>query len=72
MEKFIINLLVSILGQMSPVLRESVILWLDDMQKRAAETPNPWDDMFVSFLRILLGAKSDADSGNQTDAGRQG
>lgn len=64
MEKFIINLLASILGQMSPAIRGSVIDWLDTLQKAAAETPNPWDDMFVSFLRVLLGAKSDGDTGN--------
>jgi len=56
MKEFIINLLGGILSNMSPEIRSAVVAWLDDMQAKAKETPNPWDDMFVSFLRILLGA----------------
>lgn len=67
MESFIINLIATVLGQMSPVIRESVNLWLDDMQKQAAETPNPWDDIFVLLLRVFLGARSGTDTGDKTD-----
>lgn len=58
MEQFLISILKGMLGQMSPAIRQSILDWLDSLQAAAAQTPNPWDDMFVSLLRILLGAKS--------------
>ncbi len=67
MEQFLISILKGMLGQMSPAIRLSILEWLDGLQDAAAKTPNPWDDMFVSLLRILLGAKRNGSEADTRD-----
>lgn len=55
MNSFIINLLVAILANMSPIIRDGMIAWLKQLEVDAKKTENPWDDIFVSFLKVLLG-----------------
>lgn len=55
MNSFIVNLLVALLANMSPIIRESMVGWLKQLEIEAKKTENPWDDIFVSFLKVLLG-----------------
>ena len=56
MDKWILGLLTKILTVISPELRLVVSEWLGDLETRAKATPNPWDDIFVTFLKLLLNA----------------
>lgn len=55
---WIINLIISALGSILPVLtpmiREALTAFLSDLYKKALETPNPWDDFVVKFLLRVL------------------
>lgn len=55
---WIINLIISALGSILPVLtpmiREALTVFLIDLYKKAVETPNPWDDFVVRFLLRIL------------------
>ena len=55
---WIINLIISALGSILPVLtpmiREALTAFLIDLYKKAIETPNPWDDFVVKFLMRIL------------------
>lgn len=47
-------ILASLVGNLSPALRETIKTWIIDMEKRAKETPNPYDDLLVAGLKILF------------------
>jgi len=51
----IINALGSILPVLTPMIREALTAFLNDLYKKAVETPNPWDDFVVKFLMRILG-----------------
>ena len=52
------SLLTRILTVISPDIRGLVDEWLKDLEDRAKATPNPWDDIFVAFLKMVLGVKT--------------
>ncbi|MQY78285.1 MAG: hypothetical protein GH151_03700 [Bacteroidetes bacterium] len=43
-----------ILDAISPNIRELLVNFVLSLSVEAAKTPNPWDDILVSILRILL------------------
>ncbi len=43
-----------LLEAISPHLRQLIIEFAKTLSLQAAETPNPWDDVLVSILKILL------------------
>ena len=56
MERIFITLLLMVIGNVTPAIRESLVGVLKTLEAEAKKTSNPWDDIFVSFLRVLLGA----------------
>ena len=54
MNEWIFRLIGLIVAVASPELRKALKEWLDILEKRAAETPNPWDDILVAMLRTIL------------------
>lgn len=44
-----------ILSQMTPAIKEGLATLLRDLYQRCKETPNPWDNMAISFVCGLLG-----------------
>ena len=64
MQNFILMLLMKAIGSASPniigVLRKQV----DDMVKRAAETPNPWDDIVAGLIQQIVGKPGEVDPDN--------
>lgn len=55
MERLFITLLLIIVGNITPAIRESLKTWLKNIEAEAKKTANPWDDILVSFLKTLLG-----------------
>ena len=54
MNEWIFRLIGLIIAVASPELRESLKTWLDTLEKQAAKTDNPWDDILVAMLRTIL------------------
>lgn len=55
MKDILIQLLKLILSAISPELRKWICEAMEDLEKKAATTPNPVDDILVAVLRKLLG-----------------
>lgn len=53
-EKILIKLLPLLITVLTPSLKEVVCVFVDEFEKKAKETANPWDDFAASILRELL------------------
>ena len=58
MQKLIIAILLRLLVDITPQLRERLRAVLDDLQAKAKETASPVDDIFVGILRCICGVDS--------------
>ena len=47
----------TVLGAVTPALRETIEKFLKDLYVKAKETKNPWDDFLVELLAGVLGIK---------------
>lgn len=54
MNKWIWQLIGLVLSQASPVIREHLCKLLIDLEAKAKETPNKWDDVLVGLLQTVL------------------
>ena len=54
MNQWIFRLIGLIIAVASPELRNGLGEWLDNLEKQAAKTDNPWDDILVAMLRTIL------------------
>jgi len=54
MNKWIWRLIGLVLSQASPVIREHLCTLLADLEQKAKETDNPWDDVVVGLLKTVL------------------
>jgi len=54
MNEWIFRLIGLIIAVASPELRKNLETWLNDLEKQAAKTSNPWDDILVAMLRTIL------------------
>lgn len=54
MNEWILRLLKLILSVASPELRKMLEQFLDQLEKQAKATKNPWDDILVALLRQLI------------------
>jgi len=50
----IINILLEVI---SPHLRKLILDFVNDLSTEANKTPNPWDNILVAILKILLDIK---------------
>lgn len=57
MEKIISRILEEILKNMSPELRKEIIEAVRKLDEKAKATVNPWDNLVVLVLKILLDIK---------------
>ncbi len=55
MNKWILTVLTRIIAMASPEILEGVREMVQVMVAKAAATPNPWDDIFVGLLEMLVG-----------------
>ena len=51
------NFIMFLLDKISPQIRELFVSFVKELTIRAAETPNPWDDIAVAILKTLTNIK---------------
>lgn len=61
MNEWIFRLIGLVVSVASPELRKALAELLNDLEKKAAKTPNPWDDILVAMLRTILLGKNDVE-----------
>ncbi len=54
MEKILYKILAAILKAISPQIRAIVVEFIKRLEVEAPKTPNPWDDLLVLVLKVLL------------------
>jgi len=53
--EILVKILMSTLQNATPEIRQVLSEYLDSMEKKAAATDNPWDDILVMVLKGLAG-----------------
>jgi len=53
--RILATVLEELLKRVSPEIRLSIRKWIQELEKNAKETKNPWDDLFIALLRIVFG-----------------
>jgi len=56
--RILATVLEELLKRVSPEIRLSIRKWIQELEKNAKETKNPWDDLFIALLRIVFGTES--------------
>ena len=59
MNEWILRLITLIVGSASPELRKLIKEWVTELELRAKETPNPFDDVLVGLIKIVLNVNTD-------------
>jgi len=54
MNNWMVKLLQQIITQMSPAIREALVEFVNTLDTQAQKTPNPWDDVAVGLLKLVL------------------
>jgi len=54
MNKWIFGLIQLVIGVVSPEIRTGATELLDNLEKQAKKTANPWDDMLVAMLKQIM------------------
>ena len=54
MDTWVATLLKQIVTKMSPGIRTSLVEFVDKLEADAKGTPNPWDDIGVGLLKLIL------------------
>jgi hypothetical protein len=55
MEKWIFTILRHALQMASPKIIEDLRRLVADMMDRAEKTPNPWDDIIIGMIQMIVG-----------------
>lgn len=59
MNKWIFTILAKAVAMASPGIIEDLRRMVDEMMKKAIQTPNPWDDIIVGLLQMIIGKPGD-------------
>lgn len=54
MENWVAVLLRQIITQMSPAIRTALVEFVNQLDGHAKKTDNPWDDVAVGLLKLVL------------------
>jgi len=54
MDNWIATLVKQILTQMSPGIRDALVAFVTKLDEEAKGTKNPWDDIGVGLLKLVL------------------
>jgi len=54
MEKILFKILAAVLKAISPQVRALIVVFIENLEVEAPKTPNPWDDLLVLVLKVLL------------------
>ena len=53
-EKILLKLLPLLITVLTPSLKEALCAFIDEFEKKAKATANPWDDFTATILKELL------------------
>jgi hypothetical protein len=53
-QELLLSVFRSVIGKATPEIREKLVELLDEWEKKAKATPNPWDDLLVHIVRGLV------------------
>jgi len=56
--RILATVLEELLKRVSPEIRLSIRKWIQELEKNAKETKNPWDDLFIALIKIVFGMES--------------
>lgn len=59
MNEWLLRLISLIVGSASPELRAMIKEWVLELEKRAKATPNPFDDVLVGLIKVVLNIKEE-------------
>lgn len=59
MNEWILRLITLVVGSASPELRNIIKEWVTELEKRAKATPNPFDDVLVGLIKVVLNIKNE-------------
>ena len=54
MNEWILRLITLVVTSASPELREMINKWVADLEEKAKATPNPFDDVLVGLIKVVL------------------
>lgn len=54
MPNWIVNILIAVLLKASPEIKGTICEKLNDLEVKAKETKNPWDNVVVGLLKTVL------------------
>ena len=54
MNKWLYRLIALVVSVISPEIRKGGMELLNELEKKAKATPNPWDDIFVDMLKSIM------------------
>lgn len=60
MNEWLIRLLIQMVLVMSPQLKDLLTTQIRELEAQAHATQNPWDDLFISLLKVVLGINQNA------------
>jgi len=53
-ERILTRLIPLLYSVITPALREMLMEFLNEFEKKAKQTPNPWDDLIADVLKSIL------------------
>ena len=59
MKEWLLTILAKAVAMASPGIIEDLRRMVDDMMNKAIQTPNPWDDIIVGLLQMIIGKPGD-------------
>lgn len=59
MGKWIMLMARQVLTVATPEIAKTTCSMLDELEEKAKQTPNPWDDILVGTLKTILGCSKD-------------
>ena len=52
---FLMRILPTVMEQVTPALRSSLVAWIIRFEEQAKETDNPYDDILAELLKVIFG-----------------
>jgi len=57
MNEWLLRIMVLVVGSASPDLRKMIKEWVTELEIKAKDTPNPFDDVLVGLIKVVLNIK---------------
>ena len=54
MNKWLLRIIALVIPQVSPQIRDGLCSLLNELEAKAKETKNPWDDILIGLVKTIL------------------